>query len=59
MNKIMELLDGKKSYITFAIAFIIGGLSAVGIVDAEFAAKIDMILIPLGLGFVRAGIAKK
>lgn len=58
MRKIMEFLNGKKTYITFGIAFILGGLSAVGIVDQETVIKVNLFLGPLGLAFMRAGVKK-
>ena len=55
----MSFLSGKKTYIIAVIAFILGGLQALGVVDASLVTKIDLILAPLGLAFLRAGVGKK
>ena len=54
----MSFLNGKKTYLIAAIAFILGGLQALGVVDGSLVTKIDFILAPLGLAFLRAGVSK-
>lgn len=56
MGKLLGKLKGYKTYLTVAIAFVIGGLNAVGVIDAAMTERILVILGFLGLGFVRAGI---
>lgn len=58
MKNVLKFLSGKKSYITFGIAFVLGGLAAVGVIDQETVIKVNLFLVPLGLGFIRAGINK-
>lgn len=55
----MAFLSGKKTYLVAIIAFVVGGLQALGYMDAGLATKIDLILAPLGLAFLRAGVGKK
>lgn len=55
----MGFLSGKKTYIVAIICFVVGGLQALGYIDAGLATKIDLILAPLGLAFLRSGVSKK
>lgn len=56
MGKLIDSLKGYKTYITVAVAFIIGGLNATGYIDMATTEKIWGILGFLGLGFIRSGI---
>lgn len=56
MGKLLGKLKGYKTYLTIAIAFVIGGLNSVGVIDAALTERILVILGFLGLGFVRSGI---
>ena len=62
MKKLVELyklLDGKKTYI---IAFALAGLNlaaAFGILSVEAIETINFVLLALGLGTIRLGVAKK
>ena len=58
MGTFLKWLEGKKTYATIAIAFIIGGLNSAGVIDQGLTEKIWAILGFLGLGFLRAGVAK-
>lgn len=58
MKGILEFLQGKKTYITFGIAFVLGGLAATGVIDQDLVMKIDLFLAPLGFAFLRAGVSK-
>ena len=52
----LKWLEGKKTYVTIAVAFIVGGLNAAGIIDSSTTEKVWGILGFLGLGFLRAGV---
>ncbi len=62
MQKLVDfykLLDGKKTYI---VAFVIATLNitaAFGLLSAEAIETINFVLVALGLGAIRAGVAKK
>lgn len=51
----LTFLQGKKTYLIAAAAFIIGGLQALGV---DIPAWIYTMLGSLGLGALRAGVAK-
>ena len=55
MSRIVKWFDGKKTYITMAIAFIVGGLEACGITVPGW---VYAMLGALGMGFLRGGIKK-
>lgn len=54
----IELLQGKKTYIIMAVGVIVNGLYVMGYIDDKVVAAIDGVLMFLGLGSVRAGISK-
>ena len=54
----MGWLKGKKTYITMILSGLTGLALLVGWIDEEMVLKINAILIPLGLGFMRKGVAK-
>ena len=55
----MSFLSGKRTLIVAIIAFVMGGLHALGYVDQDLLVKADLILAPLGLAFLRLGAGKK
>ncbi len=55
MTKLLEWLDGKKTYITVAATFIIGGLEALGYGIPSW---VYALLAALGVGFLRRGVGK-
>lgn len=54
----MEWLKGKKTYLVAGIGILVNGALAMGYIDERTAASVDGILIFLGFGAMRAGIAK-
>ena len=52
----MNWLKGKKTYIVAALAGISTIAYALGYIELAILAKIDAILAPFGLAFLRAGI---
>lgn len=54
----MEYLKGKKTYIVAIVGIIVNGAYAMGYVSEEWVKAIDGALLFLGLGTIRAGIAK-
>ena len=56
MQKLLEWLEGKKTYITMAALFIIGGLQANGVDVPDWTYAI---LGAIGLGSLRAAVARK
>ena len=58
MAGLLGLLSGKKTYIVAILAFVAAGLQAIGVIDVALVTKIDLILAPLGLAFLRAGVTK-
>ncbi len=62
MKKLIDLyklLDGKKTYIIAAVIAVLNLLVAFGVLPHEVIETIDYILVALGLGTLRSGIAKK
>jgi len=55
MKRLLGWLDGKKTYITVAATFIIGGLQALGY---EIPAWVYALLAAAGVGFLRRGVTK-
>ena len=58
MGAILKFLEGKKTYIVMVLMFVNAGGIAVGWWTLEQAAIVDAFLLPLGLGFLRAGVNK-
>jgi hypothetical protein len=58
LGPLLKAIEGKKTYIVAVIAFVMAGLHAIGVVDQALLTKIDLMLGPLGLAFLRAGIGK-
>lgn len=56
MSQLLGALKGYRTYITFGLAFIVGGLSLTGKITHDQAVNIDAMLVPLGFGFMRAAI---
>ena len=55
LEKLGQMLQGKKTYIVMVLTFIAGGLQASGIVIPDF---VWIALGALGLGAVRSAVAK-
>lgn len=55
MNKILELLNGKKTYIVIALAMVTAGLQAYGIVIPEWVYALEA---AAGIGTLRVAISK-
>ena len=55
MKKVLDWLNGKKTYITAALIGVCAALQAYGIVIPEY---VFVLLGAMGLGAVRAGIKK-
>lgn len=55
MNKVRNFLEGKKSYITAVVIFVVGGLKALGYDVPE--GVIEMLFAVLGIT-IRLGISK-
>lgn len=58
MTAILEFLNGKKTYIMSAATFVVGGLWALGLIDADTAAKAGLMTGSAALAALRAGQAK-
>jgi DNA-binding transcriptional regulator of glucitol operon len=58
MKAVLDFLNGKKTYIVVILMFVASGGMAVGWWDMKAVQMADMFLIPLGLGFLRAGVTK-
>ena len=56
MAKLIEWLKGKRTYITVAVIFLLGGLQATGVAVPEW---VYVILTGLGITFSRVGSVKK
>lgn len=59
MNRILEFLQGKKTYIIVIVAIIFNTLVQLGYVDGSYVAYINIVLGALGLGALRAGVNGK
>ncbi|MCE5277213.1 MAG: hypothetical protein ABFD92_16920 [Planctomycetaceae bacterium] len=55
MKSILEWFEGKKTYITAAVTFVLGGLQALGV---EVPAWLYAVLASLGITFLRSGVEK-
>lgn len=58
MSKVLDFLAGKKTYI---VAFVMAAVNfgvAVGWISPEHLEQINYVLVALGLGAIRAGVAK-
>ena len=53
------MLKGWKTYIVMIVGVIVNGAVAMGYIPEEFLATINSVLGFLGLGTLRAGVAKK
>ena len=58
MKKILNILDGKKSYIGGAVIFIGGGLLALDIINQELFTAIASMGAAISVGGLRAAIRK-
>ena len=58
MKKILNKLQGRKTYIVVIVAIIFNTLVQYGYVDPSYAQYVNIILSALGLGALRAGISK-
>jgi len=58
MKKILNELQGKKTYIVVIVAIIFNTLVQYGYVDPSYTQYVNIILSALGLGALRAGISK-
>ena len=53
------MLKGYKTYIVMIVGVIVNGMVAMGYIPEEFLGTINSVLAFLGLGALRAGVAKK
>lgn len=58
MNKIIEWLKGKKTYVVVAIGITINGLYAMGYIPEAIIPMVNTVLGFLGLATLRAGVTK-
>lgn len=58
MDKIIEFLKGKKTYIIVIVGVLVNGVYAMGYISAEMLPIVNTILGFLGLAAVRAGVSK-
>lgn len=58
IEKLMNLLKGKKTYIVVAIGVIINGAHTMGLINPNLLPIINVILGFLGLAALRAGVTK-
>jgi hypothetical protein len=58
VQQLLNLINGKKTYIVVALMFIASGGMAVGWWDEKAVQMADLFLAPLGLAFLRSGVAK-
>ena len=54
----IEFLQGKKTYIVMVVGIVVNGLFAMGYIDDKTVTLLDGVIVSLGLGTIRAGIAK-
>ncbi len=52
-------LDGKKAYVVMAVGVIVLGLEQMGIITGDVVDLVNNVLVFLGIGAIRHGIAKK
>jgi hypothetical protein len=56
--KLIDFLSGKKTYIIAVIIAVLNFAVAMGWLSVEMIDQINLILVSLGLGSLRAGISK-
>jgi len=56
--KILDFLAGKKTYLVAIVIAVVNFAVAMGWVSIEMLDQINLILVSLGLGSLRAGISK-
>jgi len=59
MDKVLDFLNGKKTYIVAVLMFVNAGGISLGWWTLEQSAVIDAFLLPLGLGFLRSAVKPK
>ena len=62
MNKLIEVynkLDGYKTYIVAAVLAVLNLVAVTGVIPVDVLNTINSILVALGLGTLRSGVAKK
>lgn len=59
MTAILEFLSGKKTYLVMILGVLLYGAEAMGLIPEGTAEKVSGLLALLGLGALRAGVAKK
>jgi hypothetical protein len=58
MKNLKTLLEGKKTYIVVIVAIVFNTLVQLGYVDPSYVEYVNIILVSLGLGALRAGVTK-
>jgi len=58
VNKVMDFLSGKKTYIVVAVAILFNTLVQLGYLQVEHVEYVNLVLGALGLATLRAGISK-
>ena len=58
LDKIKNILEGKKTYIIVIVAIVFNTLVQYGVVDPTYTEFVNIVLGALGLGTLRAGINK-
>lgn len=56
--KLVEFLSGKKTYIIAFVLAVVNFGVAIGWISPEHLEQINVILVALGIGAIRAGISK-
>lgn len=58
MKKLINLLQGKKTYVVIVVAIVFNTLVQLGYVDYSYVEYVNIVLAALGLGALRAGVSK-
>jgi hypothetical protein len=58
MKKVLNFLQGRKTYVVVVVAIIFNSLVQLGYVDYSYVEYVNIVLAALGLGALRAGVSK-
>jgi hypothetical protein len=56
MKKLINLLQGKKTYVVIVVAIVFNTLVQLGYIDYGYVEYVNIVLAALGLGALRSGI---
>lgn len=58
MKKVLNFLQGRKTYVVVVVTIIFNSLVQLGYIDYSYVEYVNIVLAALGLGALRAGVSK-